>query len=79
MGRLSSAHLPLGVHTVIGSATGRAYDCSSLKRLDTHLVDLSERIVRAHKFPGLTEQYRSDQNELLDRRAYLILTTTEET
>ena len=77
MGRLASDKPPLGFHTLIGSATGRAYDVTNIERLDRHLVDLSERIGKSAPYPGLVEQYRSDQSELLDRRQWLVLTAEE--
>jgi hypothetical protein len=77
MGRCASEHPPINDHMVIGSTTGRQYDCRDLKRLDAHLVDLSERIARAAHFPGLQRQYRSDQSELLDRREWLLMQPKE--
>lgn len=61
--------------TVIGH-TGRAYDCSSIERLDKHLDTLSDGVARALAVGDLVlaRKYRAEQDLLLDRRRYLELT-----
>ena len=61
--------------TVIGP-TGRAYDCSTLARLERHLVDLSDSIAKAkvRRDIELVRVYRQDQDRLLERREWLVLT-----
>lgn len=61
-------------HLVVGTATGRLYDCRDLERVDHHLAALSASIVRGAHLPALIALYRSDQNELLARRQWLVLT-----
>jgi len=70
----SPVHDPL--ITVVG-AIGVPYLCSSIEAVDGHLADLHRRArLLARKFPRLAKSYRSDIDQLLDRRCWLAMSPT---
>jgi hypothetical protein len=64
---------PDPMHQVHGLV--RLYDCPDLAAVDSFLVELTDRISRATKLPKLVAQYKSDMDSLLDRRAFLHMTS----
>jgi len=62
--------------TVVG-AIGVPYLCPTIEAVDGHLADLHRRArLLARKFPRLAKSYRSDIDQLLDRRCWLAMAPT---
>jgi hypothetical protein len=51
------------------------YHCADIPAVDRFLLELSMRIKDAPSLPKVKASYRADQDLLLDRRQWLLMTT----
>ena len=67
------AEQPNPLTVVVGSVC--VYHCVDIATVDRFLRDLSQRIKEAPALPKVLASYRADQDLLLDRRQWLLMTT----